>query len=348
MTPAASGRLPADASDPAPPLARSTLDRAAHRRTDSSWLAEAQRSARILVVDVRAGGRALVTGSADRPELVFLDPAGGSTATPVPGLGPATGPVRDSGNGRVPGSADEAVPDLPYRMFLGVEPDGVPVFAIDAPLPDIADTRAVTLRSVGHLLTDRDAGLFTTAVALANWHARHPYSSASGLPTTVTEAGWSRVDPAGVQSWPRTDPAMIVLVNDGVAGPDGRCLLGSNAAWSTGQGFRRFSCLAGYVEPGESAEAAVIREVHEEVGVVPTDIEYRGSQSWPFPGSLMLGFHARADPAQPLRLDPAEMADARWFTRREVAAFAAEADSPVRLPPPSSIALFLIERWLRD
>lgn len=348
----------ADAGASAPPLARTRLDRAAHRRTDPSWLAAAERGGRLLVVDTSAGGRALVTGSRDRPELVLLDsdslpgPAvAADSAGAADPVGPAVAVGPAAGSGRTA-----------LRLFLGVEPDGVAVFAVDGPLPELPNTRAMLLRQVGHLLTERDAGLFTTAVALANWHARHPYSATSGLPTTVTDAGWSRVDPDGAHTWPRTDPAMIVLVNDGVAGPAGRCLLGSNAAWPpTASGLRRYSCLAGYVEPGESAEAAVLREVAEEVGVTPTQIEYVSSQSWPYPGSLMLGFFARADPDQPLRLDPAEMADARWFTRQEVAAFMAEppgthterpgtgAEPPgvVRLPPPSSIAFFLIERWLR-
>ncbi|MGK5521706.1 NAD(+) diphosphatase [Micromonospora sp. URMC 107] len=303
----------------APPLARSTLDRAAHRRTDPDWLAQAWSQARVLVLDSADGGRALVRTDTSPPTLVLLDPAG--------------------------------LPEPTAPMFLGVEPDGVPVFAVDAPLPAVPGARAAHLREVGHLLGDRDAGLFTTALALLNWHLRHRYSSTTGHPTEVDEAGWSRVDPAGERVWPRTDPAMIVLVHDGVAGPDGRCLLGNNATWPHTAGERRFSCLAGYVEPGESAEAAVLREVREEVGVPVEDIAYVGSQAWPFPGSLMLGFLATADPEHPVHVDPTEIAYARWFSRREIGA--ALAGRPVEvggarlvLPPPSSIALFLIHRWL--
>jgi NAD+ diphosphatase len=308
--------------EPAPPLARSTLDRAAHRRTDPGWLDEAWRRARVLVLDSTSGGRALVRGDGAPPELVLLD------------------------------SAELREPPAAAPMFLGIEPDGVPVFAVDAPLSVLPQTRAVSLREVGHLLTDRDAGIFTTALALVNWHLRHAYSSGTGQPTEVDEAGWSRVDHSGGRIWPRTDPAMIVLVHDGVDGPEGRCLLGNNAAWSTAPGERRFSCLAGYIEPGESAEAAVLREVREEVGVGVGEIAYAGSQSWPFPGSLMLGFLAVADPAEPVLVDPTEIAYARWFTRREIGA--ALAGRPVDagdgaqviLPPPASIALFLIHRWL--
>ncbi|RZU78013.1 NAD+ diphosphatase [Micromonospora kangleipakensis] len=306
----------------APPLARSTLDRAAHRRADPGWLAEAWERARVLVLDSAADGRALVRGEAAPPELVLL---GSGELSAVP----------------------RSVP-----MFLGVEPDGVPVFAVDAPLPELPGARAVNLREVGHLLVDRDAGIFTTALALLNWHIRHGYSSSTGHPTQVDEAGWSRIDPDGGRVWPRTDPAMIVLVHDGVAGPEGRCLLGNNATWPGTPGQRRFSCLAGYVEPGESAEAAVLREVREEVGVGVEEIGYAGSQSWPFPGSLMLGFLARADADEPVRVDPAEIAHARWFTRREIGAVLAGRPVDVGegnrlvLPPPSSIALFLIHRWL--
>ncbi|MFG1950181.1 NAD(+) diphosphatase [Micromonospora sp. NPDC048830] len=304
-----------------PPLARSTLNRAAHRRTDPGWLAEAWERARVLVLDSAREGRALVRVG-PRPELVLVGPAD------VP---------RDP----------RAVP-----MFLGVEADDVPVFAVDAPLPELPDTRAAGLREVGHLLPDRDAGIFTTALALTNWHGGHGYSSATGEPTRADEGGWSRVAPTGERVWPRTDPAMIVLVHDGVPGPEGRCLLGNNATWPSAPGRRRYSCLAGYVEPGESAEAAVLREVREEVGVPVERLVYAGSQSWPFPGSLMLGFLARADPEHPVRVDPAEIAHARWFTRREVGA--ALAGRPVDvgagdglvLPPPSSIALFLVHRWL--
>jgi NAD+ diphosphatase len=302
-----------------PPLARSTLDRAAHHRRDQEWLAAAWSRARVLVVDTVTGGRALVD---EDGALVLLD------AKEAPEV------------------------EVEQRMFLGVEPDGTPVFAVDAPLPEQPGARAVNLREVGHLLSDRDAGLFTAAVALAQWHAGHRYSSATGLPTTADEGGWTRVDEAGAQVWPRTDPAMIVLVHDGQPGPSGRCLLGNNAAWGSGHEVRRFSCLAGYVEPGESAEAAVVREVAEEVGIEVQTIEYQGSQAWPFPGSLMLGFTARADPAQPVRVDPTEIAHARWFSRTEIAAVLAgevlDAGDGARvgLPPPSSIALYLVNRWL--
>ena len=239
------------------------------------------------------------------------------------------------------------------RWFLGIDLDGTPVWAVDSPLTAAGDTRAVTLREVGHLLDDQDAGLFTDAAALGNWHRSHQFSPRTGRPTTTVEAGWARTDSDGKLMWPRTDPAMIVVVHDGVAGPAGRCLLGHNSSWPVSpDGVRRFSCLAGYVEPGESAEAAVVREVAEEVGIRLTSLHYEGSQSWPFPGSLMLGFHAVADPAQPLVLDPDEIDEAHWFSRDAIAKMIAgdyvDPESGVRmsLPMRSSIAFYLIEKWL--
>ena len=307
-------------TDHIPPLARTTLDRAAHHRRDPDWLAEAEKSALVLVVDTEAGGRALARDNEDgSANLVLLDMA--------------TAPAGD-------------------RLFLGVDADGTPVFTVDAPLPAMAEATGVTLRDVGHRLDDRDAGLFSAAAALVNWHASHLFSPRSGLPTTITEAGWSRTDPDGRQMWPRTDPAMIVLIHDGVAGPDGRCLLGRNAQWRMPDGTLRFSTLAGFVEPGESAEAAVHREVLEEVGVKVHDLRYEGSQAWPYPGSLMLGFTARADAGDPIVVDPAEIAEARWFTRAEIAAMRADeyrdpaTGVTVRLPMSASIALYLIETWL--
>lgn len=292
----------------APPLARTTLDRASHRRRDAAWLAEAWSLGRVLVVDGR--GRALVRGAS----LILLDPA--------------------------------SAPDGD-RLFLGVLPGETPVYAVAADLPALPDTTAVDLRDIGHLLDDRDAGLFTAAAALIHWHAAHAYSPRTGKPTEAIDAGWARRDEDGTLMWPRTDPAMIVLVHDGVAGPDGRCLLGHNVAWGGPGGVVRFSCLAGYVEPGESAEAAVVREVAEEVGAVLADIRYEGSQAWPFPGSLMLGFSAVADPDAPLRVDPEEIAEARWFTRTEIAAAMVDSTAGgVSLPMRASIAFFLIERWL--
>ena len=157
------------------------------------------------------------------------------------------------------------------------------------------------------------------------------------MATTVERAGWSQRDPStGTEIFPRVDPAVIMLVHDG----GDRVVLGRQATWPPG----RFSILAGFVVPGESAEAAVAREVEEEVGLRVTDVRYVASQPWPFPQSLMLGFVARADGDRPLRLDPHEIEEARWFTREELRS----RDGQLAVPPSISIARHIIDRWLDD
>lgn len=191
------------------------------------------------------------------------------------------------------------------------------------------------LREAGADLGDTDAGVLTTAVALANWHARHRFCPRCGGPTVIEEGGWVRrctVDDA--QHYPRTDAAIIVAVTD----HEDRILLARGPHWPEG----RLSVLAGFVEAGESLEATVHREVMEEVGLSLTDLVYRGNQPWPFPASLMVGFTARATGTE-LTLDPAEIVRAQWFTRGELS-FAARSGE-VAIPPRVSIARHLIEHW---
>lgn len=219
------------------------------------------------------------------------------------------------------------------RYFLGRDDAGTPFFAVR----DVValDGQWAGLREVGGLLSDRDAGLFVHALALANWHVAHQFCSRCGAASLPMQGGHVRRCPAcGADHFPRTDPAIIVLVTD----DQDRCLLGHGAAWPEG----RFSTLAGFVEPGESLENAVIREVHEESGIVVVDPEYAGSQPWPFPSSLMLGFFARAVTTE-IKVDGVEVTQARWFSRDELReAFT----SGVVLPPGGiSIARRLIEAW---
>jgi NAD+ diphosphatase len=232
-------------------------------------------------------------------------------------------------------------PQLPQgAVFLG-EAGGVPFAAVRGERALTVSGRAVDrwagLREVGADLDDLEAGLLAQAVAILEWHDRHRFSPLTGAATTVEQAGWVQRDPTdGTAFFPRTDPAVIMLVHDG----GDRVVLGRQAAWPPG----RFSILAGFVEPGESAEAAVAREVAEEVGLTVTDIHYVGSQPWPFPQSLMLGFVARVEGPDELVVDPTEIEEAHWFTRDQLRA----GKGPAALPPPVSIARHIIDRWLED
>lgn len=278
-----------------PTLSRSVHDRAAERRDDAEWQKDAWERGRAVVVTP-----AFETAIADGPVLDLRDCAS------------------------LPGDTE--------RYFLGVH-DEVPLFGVRLPRDLRADEWA-DLRSVGASLPDLDAGLLTTAVALAHWHDVHPRCPRCGTPTEVVRAGWTRRCPAdGSEHFPRTDPAVIMLVHDGAD----RCVLGRQATWPPG----RFSILAGFVEPGESLEGAVMREVDEEVGLAVTDVTYAGSQPWPFPASLMLGYTARAVGSPELTLRDGELAEARWVSKEEI-----RRGDVVALPPPVSIAYRIITDWL--
>lgn len=283
-------------------------DRAAHRRLDGDWLEDAWQRARVLLVSI--DGRAVVHNG----RLVLVSSAG----------------------------------VLGERLFLGVDEAGTPYFAV-AGEPDVMAGAAMAhLWEVGAELPARDARLFASALGLIQWHRDHQYSPATGMPTLAESGGWVRREANGELHFPRTDPAVIMLVHDGRSGPDGRALLGSGALWAPMQGIRRYSTLAGFVEPGETAEAAVAREVFEEAGVRVWDIKYFGSQPHPYPRSLMLGFTALANPSMPVRTDPDELADARWFTRAQVQAVVDGSSGDFRLPNRSSISYRLVMHWLRD
>ncbi|MGS0688299.1 NAD(+) diphosphatase [Nakamurella sp. GG22] len=210
------------------------------------------------------------------------------------------------------------------------------------------------LREWGALLPDADAGLLTTATALLSWHAAAGHCPRCGEPNTPTPAGWSRICPNDHQEFPRTDPAVIVLVHDGIDS----IVLARQPIWPAG----RVSVLAGFVEAGESLEGTVVREVLEEVGLYVNGVGYLGSQPWPFPRSLMIGFEARAERGAPMVPRDGEIEEARWYHRDEIrAVLAAEADNPgakdawltgstdadpaVILPGQVSIARRMIEGW---
>lgn len=220
------------------------------------------------------------------------------------------------------------------RILLGVDAAGVSWWLV-SPGGPAEPYEWLGLRELGPTLQPEHLEILMTAVALDSWHARHAFCPSCGGPTQVESAGWVRRCPAeGIEHYPRTDPAIIVLVID----PLDRALLARQSRWP---GPWR-STLAGFVEPGEPAEFAVRREVSEEVGLALQRVEYVASQPWPFPGSLMLGFHAWAQ--QPtITVDGDEIAEADWFTRDELVA-AAELGT-IQLPPAISIARRLVERW---
>jgi NAD+ diphosphatase len=203
-----------------------------------------------------------------------------------------------------------------------------------------AEPQWLDLRAAGALLDDTGAGLFTTAVALFHWHRSARFCAVCGGRTESIKSGWARVcERCGHEEYPRTDAAVICLVHDGAD----RVLLARGAGWPEG----RYSVLAGFVEAGESLEACVAREIEEEVGVAVSDIHYLGSQPWPFPRSLMVGFEAVADPAEPLRPADGEIAQAKWVDRAEVRRALAEPGSvpDLLLAPGASIAYRMIQSW---
>jgi NAD+ diphosphatase len=287
-------------------LAANAHDRAGQRRLDEEWLARrwADPESRVLVV---VGGR----------------------IRPV--------------DGRVDWVPTADAPDG-MRVLLG-ERDGRTWFAVLVPPGEAPGERGdwVGLRAVLQGFAGRrqhDAPLLFHAIGLAEWHFATRHCARCGGPLEPRAAGHELVCVScGKATWPRTDPAVIMTVTHGERGAaDERCLLGRQAAWPPG----RYSTLAGFCEPGESLEDAVRREVREEVGITVGDVDYFGNQPWPFPSSLMLGFHGRAVTTEIL-VDDHEIEDARWFTRAEMRA---ETDAgTLVLPGGVSISRSLVEDW---
>ena len=281
------------------------LDRMGPRRTDAAWLADRRADPASRVVIATRDG-------------VLVDPDGT----------PATVAVSE-------------VPDDAETVLLGVGHDGAAVFAADpGPERGVAlrpEASLVGLRDVAAMSALADANLLAHASGLLNWHRRHRFCANCGHATDSVEAGYVRSCPnCGAQHHPRTDPVVITLITDG-----DRVLLGRNANWPE----RRFSCLAGFVEPGESLEEAVAREVGEEAGVTVSDVRYVSSQPWPFPASLMLGFEATYAGGDPHPHDR-ELQAVAWFTREDLRR-AAAGDGEVSIPPPLAIARRLMDGWLR-
>ncbi len=299
----------------------SPLDRVSNLRDDADAVA------RLLADDGAAfapvwRGRSLLRGlEAGAPEAVLLTPAAARAARMAGG---------------------------PWAL-LGLR-DGRPVFAVDCsaaedPLPLLPDGAGefTELRAVAGLLPPGEASLLAHARGLMHWRVRHRFCGVCGTACEPRSAGNAASCPnCGAQHFPRTDPAVIMLVVvDSGAGERGRCLLGHSTRFPS---TTMYSTLAGFVEPGESLEEAVRREVAEETGVRVGAAHYHSSQPWPFPASVMLGFHAEAL-SEEITVNPAELRDARWFTRAELRAH----ESPrFSLPRVDSIARRLIEDWLES
>ena len=274
-------------------------NRIAGHRTDDGWLDETWRDPRTRVL-VLHGGRVVVPDVEGAQRLEWHSPD-----------------VAPAGQ----------------RILLG-ERGGVTYFAV---LVDEVPhrMRADELRAFVQTLTADEAALVVQAVALGEWHRAHRHCPRCGGRLEVSAAGHLLVcSRCGRQQFPRTDPAVIMLVTD----DEDRCLLGRQDRWPEG----RYSTLAGFVEPGESLEQAVAREVLEEVGVEVGEVAYFGNQPWPFPASLMVGFFAKARSTR-IDVDGAEISDARWFTREEMRT---EADAgTLLLPSGISISRSLVETW---
>lgn len=228
--------------------------------------------------------------------------------------------------------ADERAP-----MLLGRDERGIPYFVREPHPAQRIDARSRTVMRLLPLLSAQDLALYGGARSLVDWHARHRFCATCGSPTELFRAGWGRrCGQCRAEHFPRVDPVVIML-----AEYDGRVLVGRQRQFAPGM----FSALAGFVEPGESLEEAVARELFEEAGIRVSDVAYVASQPWPFPSSLMIGCRARAE-GSALTLDETEIEAAIWVDRAGVrAALAGDMDAPFLAPPPLAIARHLLEDW---
>jgi NAD+ diphosphatase len=304
------------------------LDRAANQRRDEAWVAKHLGHEGTLILPVWRGLNLVRLGDSRPPEAVF-----------------PTGP-----EGRALMAEADAL------VILGVHQETAYV-AADISTLDETEVSARAgenvfedLRRVGALMAGDQGALLAYARGMVHWHQRHRFCGVCGEPTESRDGGHVRIcsneDDAHMH-FPRTDPAVIMLIaHDDPEGRGPACLLGRQKKWVDGM----FSTLAGFVEPGETLEEAVAREVFEESAIRITDVRYQASQPWPFPSSLMLGFRAKAITTE-INVDPRELEDARWFTPDELKAFGEWGDEPPRknrMPRKDSISRRLIDDWLED
>ena len=301
----------------------SGLDRAAALRGDPARMAAVLAGGTVLAVwrgKPLVAEQALVWLAADSPVLL--------------GAGPAVFLGLDDGTPRFAQDISHWTPDEPIAEASGFLDPNL------QPHPALPATHAFQdLRNVMAELSPRDAELAATAKAVLHWHHSHGFCAACGQKSDMVQAGWQRSCPAcGTQHFPRTDPVVIMLVTRG-----NKLLIGRNAVWPEGM----YSLLAGFVEPGETLEAAVRREVAEETGVRVGTVRYLASQPWAFPASLMFGCIAEAVSDQ-ITIDPAELQDALWITREDMVTVLAGQHPQIKAGRKGAIAHFLISNWLAD
>ncbi|GAA5224177.1 NAD(+) diphosphatase [Membranihabitans marinus] len=309
-------------------LTSSHVDRHGLQRRDEDWLESIWQQSDTHVLYVERGRALISTG----------EQAGDSGETGVPHLQlvPAEGPLPEEAVylGEVPA---EHSPLRPDASAIG--------HVVAVSLTDLSEAHGSSanaenvmtadLRAIGHVLPAVEAELLTYAAAVTTWHASSAFCSGCGGTTRVASSGWERTcTQCGTSHYPRTDPAVITAVIDA----EDRLLLGSAQRWESS----RFSTFAGFVEAGESLEDAVVREVQEEAGIVVERVEYAGSQPWPFPRSLMVGFFAHTSDTN-ASADDEEIREVRWFTRRELRDEVVS--GAVTLPPRSAVSYALIAAW---
>lgn len=293
------------------PLGSRPIDRAGHHRSDPDWLEAAFRREDVLILVMQKG-------------LPLVAPGGG-----LVWMGPEIA---------------KAAPDA-RRLFLGLDKQGTPVFA--AGLRDDFDLDGSLIAGTGEFmdfrmamtkLSELEANLASTARSIFEWHKSHRFCAACGAENEVTEAGWKSVCPAcEAQHFPRTDPVAIMLATSG-----DKCLLGRQKMWPAGM----WSCLAGFIEPGETLEQGAARELHEEAGIVchPANAEYLCCQPWPFPSSLMIGLLLPAE-NEDITVDKSELESARWVSRAEMRDVLAGRHDEIFAPPPFAVAHHIMKIW---
>ncbi|MEM9667481.1 MAG: NAD(+) diphosphatase [Pseudomonadota bacterium] len=293
------------------PLAQNPVDRAAHHRTDPDWLDAAFKRQDVLVMIFRSGNPLMT----DKAGPVWL------------------------------GAQAAALPNISMRIFLGVDTAGTPIFALN--MEDVFNIDASPVAGLGEFEDPRgafirmsalEANLASTARSIFEWNRTHGFCAKCGEPSVVTEAGWKRIcSVCDTEHFPRTDPVAIML-----AISDGKCLLGRQANWPAGF----YSCLAGFVEPGETPEQAASRELFEEAGIRsdPTTAEYLFCQPWPFPSSLMVGLILQAE-NEDITLDQKEVEDAKWFTRDEARLIISGEHPEHYAPPELAVAHHILKTW---